>query len=235
MNFKPVVFALAASAIFASCQPNGSSSVNLTNEADSASYALGVLIGQSNKQNLEASPGASDLNKDILLNAFSKELKGEKGEIDATQARTLIQKYFAKISKKEAAKNKTEGEAFLAKNKEKKGVITTASGLQYEILKKGNGPKPEADQTVKCDYTGTLLNGTVFDSSVKRGKPATFKVNQVIPGWTEALKMMPVGSKWKLYIPSELAYGPRGAGRDIGPNETLIFEVELLGIEKDKK
>jgi FKBP-type peptidyl-prolyl cis-trans isomerase len=144
----------------------------------------------------------------------------------------MIQKFFEKVSTKEAAKNAEEGKAFLEQNKTKEGVITTASGLQYEILKAGEGPKPTAEQNVKCNYHGTLINGTVFDSSVDRGEPATFNVSQVIPGWTEALQLMPVGSKWKLYIPGELAYGERGAGKNIGPNTTLIFEVELLEIVK---
>lgn len=127
--------------------------------------------------------------------------------------------------------NKKEGEAFLAANKAKEGVVTLPSGLQYKILKEGTGPKPAASDSVICNYRGTLLNNTEFDSSYKRGEPATFPVGQVIHGWTEALQLMPVGSKWQLFIPAELAYGPRGAGPDIGPNATLIFEVELLSIQ----
>lgn len=232
MNLKSVVIILAASVVLAACQKNSSKTVTLTNENDSASYALGVLIGQNNKQNLDASPGTKDLNVDILITAFEKQLKGEESQMDAAKANTMIQKFFEKVSTKEAAKNAEEGKAFLEQNKTKEGVITTASGLQYEILKAGEGPKPTAEQNVKCHYHGTLINGTVFDSSVDRGEPATFNVSQVIPGWTEALQLMPVGSKWKLYIPGELAYGERGAGKDIGPNTTLIFEVELLEIVK---
>jgi len=233
MNLKSVIIILAASVVLAACQSNNSSkTVSLTNENDSASYALGVLIGQNNKQNLDASPGTKDLNVDILINAFTGQMKGEESQMDANQANTLIQKFFKKVSEREATKNAEEGKAFLEQNKAKEGITTTESGLQYEILKAGDGPKPTAEQNVKCHYHGTLINGTVFDSSVDRGEPATFNVSQVIPGWTEALKLMPVGSKWKLYIPSELAYGERGAGKDIGPNTTLIFEVELLEIEK---
>jgi FKBP-type peptidyl-prolyl cis-trans isomerase len=232
MNLKSVVIILAASVVLAACQKNSSKTVTLTNENDSASYALGVLIGQNNKQNLDASPGTKDLNVDILITAFEKQLKGEESQMDAAKANTMIQKFFEKVSTKEAAKNAEEGKAFLEQNKTKEGVITTASGLQYEILKAGEGPKPTAEQNVKCNYHGTLINGTVFDSSVDRGEPATFNVSQVIPGWTEALQLMPVGSKWKLYIPGELAYGERGAGKNIGPNTTLIFEVELLEIVK---
>ena len=232
MNFKPVFLSLAALIVLAACQSNGNlKSVKLTNENDSASYALGVLIGQNNKQNLDASPGADELNIDILINAFAKQLKEEEGaQISPEDARTIIQKFFEQVSVKEANKNTEAGEAFLNENKAKEGVTTTESGLQYEILVAGEGAKPEDGQTVKCHYQGTLIDGTVFDSSYERGEPATFNVNQVIPGWTEALQLMPVGSKWKLYIPSELAYGERGAGRDIGPNTTLIFEVELLEI-----
>jgi FKBP-type peptidyl-prolyl cis-trans isomerase len=232
MNLKSVIFISAATIVAAACQPKKSDTVTLSNENDSASYALGVLIGQNNKQNLEASPGTKDLNVDILINAFETQMKGDSAQMDAAKANALIQSFFQKVSERESAKNAEEGKAFLEKNKAREGVVTTASGLQYEILTEGNGPKPTADQNVKCHYHGTLIDGKVFDSSVDRGEPATFNVSQVIPGWTEALQLMPVGSKWKLYIPGELAYGERGAGRDIGPNTTLIFEVELLEIVK---
>ena len=131
--------------------------------------------------------------------------------------------------------NKKEGEEFLAANKSKEGVVTLPSGLQYKVLKEGTGPKPSATDSVACNYRGTLINGTEFDSSYKRGQPATFAVNGVIKGWTEALQLMPVGSKWQLFIPADLAYGERGAGADIGPNSTLIFEVELLSIQAKGK
>ena len=131
--------------------------------------------------------------------------------------------------------NKKEGEAFLAANKGKEGVVILPSGLQYKILKEGAGPKPTASDSVVCNYRGTLINGAEFDSSYKRGQPATFPVSGVIKGWTEALQLMAVGSKWQLFIPSELAYGERGAGADIGPSSTLIFEVELLSIEDKSK
>jgi FKBP-type peptidyl-prolyl cis-trans isomerase FklB len=130
-----------------------------------------------------------------------------------------------------AEKNMKEGETFLAENKTREGVVALESGLQYKILKSGDGEKPAAGDTVVCNYRGTLINGTEFDSSYKRGKPATFAVNRVIKGWTEALQLMPVGSKWQLFIPPNLAYGARGAGNLIGPNATLIFEVELIAIE----
>jgi FKBP-type peptidyl-prolyl cis-trans isomerase FklB len=133
-----------------------------------------------------------------------------------------------------AEKNKKDGEAFLAANAGKEGVVKLPSGLQYKILTPGTGPKPSATDSVVCNYRGTLIDGTEFDSSYKRGQPATFGVGRVIKGWTEALQLMPVGSKWQLFVPAQLAYGDRGAGADIGPNATLIFEVELLSIEAAK-
>jgi FKBP-type peptidyl-prolyl cis-trans isomerase FklB len=137
--------------------------------------------------------------------------------------------------KEEGAANKKEGDAFLAANKGKDGVVTLPSGLQYKVLKQGDGPKPTASDTVECNYRGTLISGKEFDSSYKRGQPASFPVGGVIKGWTEALQLMPVGSKWQLFVPADLAYGERGAGADIGPDATLIFEVELLSIQnKDK-
>lgn len=237
MNFKTILFALAAVLTLAACQQQGSSrSEDLKTESDSASYAIGVLVGNQNKQQLKSTPDSGqNFNLDLLAIAFEKQLKGEETKMTSEQANTFIQGYFKKLSAKEGSKNKEEGEAYLTKNKEKEGVKTTASGLQYEIIKEGTGPKPKADDQVKVDYTGTTIDGKVFDSSVQRGKPATFGVGQVIPGWTEALQLMPVGSKWKIYIPSNLAYGERGAGKDIGPNSTLIFEVELLDIVKDQK
>ena len=146
-----------------------------------------------------------------------------------------MQAFENSMREKEAARGneaKAAGEKFLAENGKKKGVTTTASGLQYEILKAGDGPKPQATDRVNVHYHGTLLNGKVFDSSVERGQPITFGVQEVIKGWTEALQLMPVGSKWRIFIPSNLAYGEQGAGGDIGPNEALIFDVELLGIVK---
>jgi FKBP-type peptidyl-prolyl cis-trans isomerase FklB len=138
-------------------------------------------------------------------------------------------------AKEAGAGNRKEGDAFLAANKAKEGVKTTADGLQYKVLTEGNGPKPTANDTVTVNYRGTLLNGKEFDSSYKRGQPASFPVGGVIKGWTEALQLMPVGSKYQLFIPPDLAYGDRGAGGDIGPGETLIFEVELLSIGEQKK
>ena len=152
------------------------------------------------------------------------------------EAREYMQKYFVEASAKEANKTKEEGEKFLADNKTKSGVITTESGLQYQVITEGTGAKPTAEDHVKVHYTGTLLDGTKFDSSIDRGEPAEFPVSQVIKGWTEGLQLMPVGSKYIFWIPSDLAYGDRGAGQMIKPNSTLKFEVELLEIvNNDKK
>ena len=144
----------------------------------------------------------------------------------------MINDFFLRLHKEKLEINKKAGEEFLSINKGRAGVVTLPSGLQYQVLQQGNGEKPKATDKVKCHYHGTLINGTVFDSSVERGTPAVFGVNQVIPGWVEALQLMPVGSKWRLFIPSNLAYGENGAGEMIEPNSTLIFDVELLDIVK---
>jgi len=162
-------------------------------------------------------------------------LTQEEAQAVLKEVQTDVQKQQQAKMKETADKNKTEGEAFLAANKSKDGVVTLPSGLQYKILTAGTGPKPTASDSVKCNYRGTLINGTEFDSSYKRGQPATFAVGQVIKAWTEALQLMPVGSKWQLFVPSSLAYAERGAGAEIGPNATLIFEVELLSIEEKAK
>lgn len=217
----------------AGCQNAGKNSeVKLTSKTDSVSYALGVLIGESNKQQMKEAPGVDQLNKEILISAFEKAFRGDSVQIKPEKANAALQKFFAEVSKAEGEKNQKTGEAFLAANKTKEGVVTLPSGLQYKILKAGTGVKPKAEDQVKCNYEGKTIEGVVFDSSIKRGEPATFPVNRVIPGWTEALQLMPVGSKWELYIPAALAYGERGAGKDIKPNSTLIFQVELLDIVK---
>jgi len=152
-----------------------------------------------------------------------------------TEMQTEVSKKRQEQMQQAAASNKAQGDAFLAANKAKEGVVTLPSGLQYKILKAGTGPKPTASDTVSCNYRGTLINGTEFDSSAKHGDAAKFGVGQVIKGWSEALQLMPVGSKWQLFVPASLAYGERGAGGDIGPDATLIFEVELVSIEKAKE
>jgi len=237
LNFKSIILMGSAVLIMAGCSDNSltTKSVKLTNATDSASYALGILIGENNKKNLESSPAGEKFNQDLLINGFVLTMKGEEGQITSEESQTIVQAFFKKVSEEESTKNEAEGKAFLEKNKTKEGVVTTESGLQYKIIKKGTGKIPTDKETVECNYKGTLIDGTEFDSSEKNGGPVKFQVGQVIPGWTEALKLMPVGSKWELYIPSEIAYGPRGAGKVIGPNTTLIFEVELVSIVPDKK
>jgi FKBP-type peptidyl-prolyl cis-trans isomerase FklB len=192
---------------------------------DKISYALGLSMGQN-----FLNTGIKALNVEDFSRALQSVYSGEKPEISYEEAKTVINTYFEQLQNEAQSINKEAGEAFLLENAKKESVVTLASGLQFEILKAGEGKKPTEIDQVKCHYHGTLLDGRVFDSSVERGQPAVFGVNQVIKGWVEALQMMPVGSLWKLYIPSHLAYGERGAGEMIAPNTTLIFEVELIDI-----
>lgn len=194
---------------------------------DKVSYALGLSIG-NNFQN----SGINDLQVEDFIKGLKDVLGGQTPEISYDEAKQVINDYFMKLQKEKFEINKKAGEEFLAINKGKAGVVTLPSGLQYQILQKGEGATPTASDKVKCHYHGTLINGTVFDSSVQRGEPAVFGVSQVIPGWVEALQLMPVGSKWRLFIPSNLAYGEHGAGEAIEPNSTLVFDVELLDIVK---
>lgn len=194
---------------------------------DKVSYALGLSIG-NNFQN----SGINDLQIEDFVKGLKDILGGQTPEISYDEAKQVINDYFMKLQKEKFEINKKAGEEFLNINKGKAGVVTLPSGLQYQVLQKGEGPKPTASDKVKCHYHGTLINGTVFDSSVQRGEPAVFGVLQVIPGWVEALQLMPVGSKWRLFIPSDLAYGEHGAGEAIEPNSALVFDVELLDIVK---
>ncbi|WP_353330818.1 FKBP-type peptidyl-prolyl cis-trans isomerase [Bacteroides sedimenti] len=192
---------------------------------DKFSYAIGLGIGQ----NL-LSMGAQGINVEDFANAIKAVLNGEEPAMSHTEAREIVNKYFEELETKMNAANIEKGAAFLEENKKKENVITLSSGLQYEVLVEGNGKKAKATDQVKCHYEGTLIDGTLFDSSVKRGEPAVFGVNQVIPGWVEALQLMPEGSKWRLYIPSNLGYGAHGAGEMIPPHSTLIFDVELIQV-----
>ncbi|MFZ4457201.1 MAG: FKBP-type peptidyl-prolyl cis-trans isomerase [Bacteroidales bacterium] len=192
---------------------------------DKVSYALGLSMGQ----NFQSS-GINALNVDDFSRALKAVYDGVQPEITYDEAKQVINAYFEQVQNEALGANKAIGEEFLLENAKKEGVITLASGLQYEVLTAGTGVKPKATDSVKCHYHGTLIDGRVFDSSVQRDQPATFGVNQVIQGWVEALQLMPVGSKWRLFIPSHLAYGERGAGEMIGPNTALIFDVELLDI-----
>ena len=205
-------------------------SANLKSAIDSASYAIGVSTGAGYKENLKTLPDSA--NVDALIAGFTEALKGQKTSMTPEAAQAFLQTYFMEASAKQATKAKEEGDKFLAENKTKEGIITTESGLQYKVVTEGKGVKPTAEDKVKVHYKGTLLDGKVFDSSIERGEPAEFGVGQVIKGWTEGLQLMPVGSKYTFWIPSELAYGERVAGQDIKPNSVLVFEVELLEIVK---
>ena len=208
--------------------------LTLTTQQQKFSYAVGMSIGNSLKQN------EAQVDPEIVARGLKDMLAGSSTLLTPQQAQDVLKEVQMALHAKHeesmaavAVTNKKAGDAFLKANAAQKDVVVLPSGLQYKILKQGTGPKPTADDTVECNYRGTLIDGKEFDSSTKHGGPATFPVNRVIKGWTEALQLMPVGSKWELYLPSELAYGDRGAGADIGPNATLVFEVELLAI-KDK-
>ena len=228
---KTLLAAALSTVLIAGCANAGGDTM-LKNEKDKVSYSIGLNIGSNFKSQ------SVDINPDILIKGIKDAISGSKPlmtEKEIQETMTVFQKEItakqAERTKSLAETNKKEGEAFLAANKGKDGVKTTSSGLQYKIIKDGNGQTPKATDTVTVNYRGTLVDGTEFDSSYKRGEPATFPLNGVIPGWTEALQMMKVGSKWQLFLPSAIAYGERGAGR-IGPNATLIFEVELISIGK---
>lgn len=193
---------------------------------DKLSYALGMSMA-SNLMN----SGLKQIDVESFVKAFTEIMSNSTPSMSPQEANQVIQSYFSQLQENMLENNLKEGEAFLKENSKKEGVVTLPSGLQYEILQEGDGVKPKATDKVRCHYHGTLLNGQVFDSSVQRGQPAVFGVNQVIKGWVEALQLMSVGSKWRLFIPSDLAYGSQGAGNSIEPNSTLIFDVELLGIE----
>lgn len=195
-------------------------------KSDSVAYAIGVTIGTNMKKD-----GLDSLNLDILTKAIKQSLKGDSLLMTSQQSQMAIQSYIGDKQKQKGDANIAVGKKFLEENKNKPGVKTLPDGMQYIVMKEGTGPMPVATDTVVTHYHGTLIDGTVFDSSVDRGQPAEFPVNAVIKGWTEALQMMKVGSKWKLFIPSELAYGDRAAGPKIQANSTLVFEVELLKIK----
>lgn len=214
--------------------------MDLTGLKEQISYIIGRDMANNFAQQ------GLDLDVDIFAQAMKEALTNEPSRLTPEQMQSAMQQLQEQLgggmeadndddhnqNSSDMGNSKAEGEAFLQENANKAGVTTLPSGLQYEVITEGNGPKPGPGSSVTTHYHGTLLNGTVFDSSYQRGQPATFGVNQVIAGWTEALQLMPEGSKWRLYIPSDLAYGKRGAGRDIGPDTTLIFDVELLKVNK---
>ncbi|KPK89766.1 MAG: hypothetical protein AMJ94_11255 [Deltaproteobacteria bacterium SM23_61] len=227
--FVAALFVLAAGS--AGAQEN----LVLKDQKEKVSYIIGMEIGENFKKQ------SIDIDPDILARGIKDGLSGAKPPLSEQEAREVMTAFEKEMrSRQEASrkaageKNQKEGEAFLAENKKKEGVKTLPSGLQYKVIRAGTGKKPSATDTVTTHYRGTLIDGTEFDSSYKRGKPASFPVNGVIPGWTEALQLMEEGAKWQLFIPSNLAYGERGAGRVIGPHSTLIFEVELISIQEKK-
>jgi len=212
-------------------QVNAQEKLVLKDQKDKMSYIIGMDIGNNlKKQSISVNPK-------ILAKGIEDALGGAKSLLTEQEVQETVTAFQKEMMAKQAEvgkKNKTDGEAFLAENKKKEGVKTLPSGLQYKVMKTGNGKKPKSTDTVTVNYRGTLIDGTEFDSSYKRGQPATFQVSGVIPGWTEGLQLMDEGAKWQLFIPSNLAYGERGAGGIIGPNATLIFEVELISIQEKK-
>lgn len=208
----------------------------LNTDKEKLSYSIGADLGKNfKKQGIEVEPQA-------LAQGMRDSMSGDKLKLTEEQMRDVLNKFQQELMakrnaefNKKATENKAKGEAFLKENKGKEGVVALPSGLQYKVIEKGTGIKPSKSDTVTVEYTGRLIGGQVFDSSEKVGKPATFKVSQVIPGWTEALQLMPAGSTWEIYVPSDLAYGPRSIGGPIGPNETLIFKIHLLSVNKDKE
>jgi len=219
-----------------SVKPRSQSPLVLKTDKDRVSYALGMNLGTNLHRD------SIDIDTAIFLRALKDTLAGGKTLLTESETRAALTQLQTAVRAKQMEKmrlageaNKKEGDSFLAANKTKEGIVTLPSGLEYKILTQGTGPKPAATDTVVCNYRGTLINGTEFDSSYKSGQPATFPVGGVIKGWTEALQLMPVGSKWQLFVPAELAYGERGPRAEIGPNSTLVFEVELLSIQANDK
>lgn len=228
MKLKVLSLALGLGAMaLVSCNQTGSRNVALNNQIDSVSYSIGVNFGTNLKKS-----NITEFNEAAILDGIYAVINEDSLKIDLRESGTVINTYIRELQAKVGEENLAKGEKFLAENATKEGIITTESGLQYRIINEGNGDKPAATDKVKVHYRGTTIDGKEFDSSFKRNQPATFAANRVIKGWTEALQLMPVGAKYELFIPANLAYGPRGAGGDIGPNETLIFEVELLEIVK---
>jgi FKBP-type peptidyl-prolyl cis-trans isomerase FklB len=230
-NAMKPFWVISTGIVLLACQSNTQQTAQLKTQQDSISYMIGMDIGK----NLQAQ--SIDVDPDLLAQGI-KDVLANKTMMTDQEAQHVAQQLQSRMMAKQeekmkesSEKNKKEGDAFLAANKKKPGVVTLPSGLQYKVIKKGTGKKPKETETVSVHYRGTLIDGTLFDNSYDGGQPVTFPVNGVIKGWTEALQLMPVGSKWELYIPSNLAYGEQGVGQVIGPNQTLIFEVELLSVK----
>ena len=227
---KKTIFALLSSATLISTvsgQETSSGPV-LNNSTDSLSYCFGILIG-----NNMLVQGVKDVNNELFLDGFKNGYEGKDLSVSIEDANQIVQDYFNNQISEEASMNLEKSAEFLIENKTKEGVVTLPSGLQYKIITAGSGEFPKATDKVRVHYTGTFIDGTVFDSSVDRNEPIVFGCNQVIAGWTEGLQLMQPGAKWMLYIPPALAYGEKGAGGVIGPNQALIFEVELIEIVKE--
>jgi FKBP-type peptidyl-prolyl cis-trans isomerase FklB len=234
---KRFLAVVVLSTLFLAVQVYGEEQISLKDNKDKVSYAIGLDVGNAMKKQ------SIDINTDIFMRGLKDALSGGKKLMSDDEIRETMTAFSHEMAdkqkeamKKLSEKNKHDSDAFLAENKKKEGIKTLESGLQYKVITEGTGKTPKATDTVTVNYRGTLIDGTEFDSSYKRGQPATFPVNGVIPGWTEALQLMKEGAKWQLFIPSALAYGDKGAGAVIGPNATLIFDVELISVkEADKK
>lgn len=227
------IIAIFIALTFIGCKGNAQDKVKLETQVDKVSYSIGMDIGRSFKMQ------SLDINSAALIQGIKDGIGGEQALLTDAEMRETMEKFQEEMMSKMAAadqpkadQNQKDGDAFLAENSKRPGIVTLPSGLQYEVLKEGTGASPTASDLVTVHYRGTLIDGKEFDSSYKRGETATFPVNGVIAGWTEALQLMKEGAKWKLFIPPNLAYGARGAGPDIGPNATLIFEVELINVKK---
>ncbi|WP_019217543.1 FKBP-type peptidyl-prolyl cis-trans isomerase N-terminal domain-containing protein [Legionella tunisiensis] len=214
---------------------DAATTTSLNSDMDKLSYSIGADLGKNfKKQGIDISPAA-------MAKGLQDGMSGGQLLLTEQQMKDVLNKFQkdlmakrnAEFTKK-AEENKAKGEAFMSQNKAKEGVVSLPSGLQYKVIQTGSGAKPAKDDTVTVEYTGKLIDGQVFDSTEKTGKPATFKVSQVIPGWTEALQLMPAGSTWEVYVPANLAYGPRSVGGPIGPNETLIFKIHLISVKKSE-
>jgi len=226
MKLRAIVF---FGVLFLAAQANAQEKPVLKNLKEKASYSIGLNLGRSLGSDLKRQ--LVDIDPNILVKGIQDALSGATPLLSNEE----IQETMVVLQKEMAEKQKQRGEAFLSENKKKEGVKTLASGLQYKVIKAGTGKKPKINDTVTVNYRGTLIDGTEFDSSFRRGQPATFLVSGVIPGWTEALPLMGEGAKWQLFVPSNLAYGERGAGGVIGPNTTLIFEIELISVQENKQ
>lgn len=233
MKLKLISAAIIGLSMTTSALMAADATTTLTSDLDKLSYSIGADLGKNfKKQGIEVSPAAMMKGLEAGYSGTALQLTDDQmKEVLTKFQKELIAKRTAALNQK-GDENKAKGDAFMAQNKAKEGVVALPSGLQYKIVEAGKGAKPGKEDTVTVDYTGTLINGQVFDSSEKTGKPATFKVSQVIPGWTEALQLMPEGSTWEVYVPSDLAYGNRSMGGPIGPNETLIFKIHLISVAK---